>query len=186
MTESKKVLTLINCYGHCASSETVLRVDMSLESTLNNFDSLIPDGIETKPNLSTGIALDNLDINLETLPGADNIYHTYGICHQAIKETNEIETEESSEIHLNLNQPPNQLQHQSTAPKSKKRKLSRFSKATPSPIGKKKKLSFKFSFSNNKVCPSVSYLKQRYSLDDGCKPFLENTNVGRLEYTTIP
>ena len=186
MTESKKVLTLINCYGHCASSETVLRVDMSLESTLNNSDSLIPDGIETKPNLSTGIALDNLDINLETLPGADNIYHTYGICHQAIKETNEIETEESSEIHLNLNHPPNQLQHQSTAPKSKKRKLSRFSKATPSPIGKKKKLSFKFSFSNNKVCPSVSYLKQRYSLDDGCKPFLENTNVGRLEYTTIP
>ena len=138
MTESKKVLTLINCYGHCASSETVLRVDMSLESTLNNSDSLIPDGIETKPNLSTGIALDNLDINLETLPGADNIYHTYGICHQAIKETNEIETEESSEIHLNLNQPPNQLQHQSTAPKSKKRKLSRFSKATPSPIGKKR------------------------------------------------
>ena len=138
MTESKKVLTLINCYGHCASSETVLRVDMSLESTLNNSDSLIPDGIETKPNLSTGIALDNLDINLETLPGADNIYHTYRICHQAIKETNETETEESSEIHLNLNQPPNQLQHQSTAPKSKKRKLSRFSKATPSPIGKKR------------------------------------------------
>ena len=138
MTESKKVLTLINCYGHCASSETVLRVDMSLESTLNNSDSLIPDGIETKPNLSTGIALDNLDINLETLPGADNIYHTYGICHQAIKETNETETEESSEIHLNLNQPPNQLQHQSTAPKSKKRKLSRFSKATLSSIGKKR------------------------------------------------
>ena len=138
MTGSKKVLTLINRYGHCASSETVQRVDMSLESTLSNSDSLIPDGIETKPNLSTGIALDNLDINLETLSGADNIHHTYGICHQAIKETNEIETEESSEIHLNLNQPPNQLQHQSTAPKSKKRKLSRFSKATPSPIGKKR------------------------------------------------
>ena len=59
MTGSKKVLTLINRYGHCASSETVQRVDMSLESTLSNSDSLIPDGIETKPNLSTGIALDN-------------------------------------------------------------------------------------------------------------------------------
>ena len=111
---------------------------MSLEMTLNNSDSFIPDGIETKPNLSTGTAWDNLDINLETPSGADNIHHTCGICHQTIKETNEIETEESSEIHLNLNQPPNQLQHQSTAPKSKKRKLSRFSKATPSPIGKKK------------------------------------------------
>ena len=110
---------------------------MSLESTLNNSDSFTPDGIETKPNLSTGTAWDNLDINLETPSGADNIHHTCGICHQTIKETNEIETEESSEIHLNLNQPPDQLQHQSTAPKSKKRKLSRFSKATPSPIGKK-------------------------------------------------
>ena len=76
-----------------------------------------------------------------------------------------IEAEESSEIHLNLNQPPNQLQQQSTAPQSKKRKLSRFSKVTPSPDNElesyweKKKLCFKFCFSNNKVCPSVSYLK---------------------------
>ena len=56
-----------------------------------------------------------------------------GICYQAFKETDEIETEESSEIHLNLNQPPNQLQHQSTTTKSKKRKLSRVSKVTLSP-----------------------------------------------------
>ena len=49
------------------------------------------------------------------------------------KETDEIEMGESSEIHLNLNEPPNQLQHQSTTPNSKKRKLSRFSKVTPSP-----------------------------------------------------
>ena len=86
-----------------------------------------------------------------------------GICYQAFKETDEIETEESSEIHLNLNQAPNQLQHQSTAPQSKKRKLSKLSKVTPSPddlnLLEKKKLSFKFSFSINKVCPSVSYLK---------------------------
>ena len=51
MTESEKVLTLINCYGYCASSETVRRVDMSLESTLNNSDSFIPNGIEIKPKI---------------------------------------------------------------------------------------------------------------------------------------
>ena len=124
---------MINRHGHCASSETVQKVDLSLESTLNNSDSFIPDGIETRPNLSTGTAWDNFDINLETPSGADTIHQTYGICYQTIKETDEIETEESSEIHLNLNQPPNQLQHQSTATKSKKRKLSRFSKVTLSP-----------------------------------------------------
>ena len=47
MTGSKKVLTLMNRYGHCASNETVRRVDMSLESTLNNSDSFIPDKIKS-------------------------------------------------------------------------------------------------------------------------------------------
>ena len=106
---------------------------MSLELALNNSDSFILDGIETKPNLSTGTAWDNFDINLETPSGADTIYRNYGICYQTIKETDEIETEESSEIHLNLNQLPNQLHHLSAAPQPEKRKLSRFSKVTQSP-----------------------------------------------------
>ena len=55
-------------------------------------------------------------------------------CYQTIKETDGIGKEESLKIHLNLNQPPNQLQHQSTTLKSKKkRKLSRFREVTPSP-----------------------------------------------------
>ena len=82
---------------------------MSLESTLNNFDSLIPDGVITKPNLSRGAAWSNFDINLETPLGADSIDHTYGICYQTIKEIDEVKVEENSQIHLNLNQPLNQL-----------------------------------------------------------------------------
>ena len=58
---------------------------MSLEMTLNNSDSFIPDGIETKPNLSTGTAWDNLDINLETPSGADNIHHTVGYVIKPLK-----------------------------------------------------------------------------------------------------
>ena len=100
-------------FGHCARSEAAQRVEL----TLNNSDSFIPDDIETKPNLSPGTAWDNLNVNLETSSGADTIHHTYGICYQAINETDEIEKEKSSEIHLNLNQPPNQLQHQPTAQK---------------------------------------------------------------------
>ena len=52
---------------------------MSLESTLNNSDSFMPNGIKTKPNLSTGTAWDNFDINLETPSGADTMHHTYGM-----------------------------------------------------------------------------------------------------------
>ena len=71
--------------------------------------------------------------------GAENIHHTYRTHYQTIKEIDEIETEEISGIHLNLNQPTNQLQHKPTAPKSKKkrRKLTRFSKVL-NPTGKKK------------------------------------------------
>ena len=83
------------------------KVDISLESTLNNSDSFIPDGIETSPNLSIGTAWDDFNINLETPSVAHTIHHTFGICYQTIKETDEIEMEENSEIHLNLNQPPN-------------------------------------------------------------------------------
>ena len=53
MTGSKKVLTLMNYYGHCARSEKVQRVDKSLESTLNNSNSLIPDST-LKPSLIYG------------------------------------------------------------------------------------------------------------------------------------
>ena len=104
ITRSKKVLTLMNQYGHCASSKTVRRVDMSLESTLNNSEYFIPDGIKTKPNLSTRTVWDNFNINLETPSGANTSHHIYGVCYQTIRETDETETE-ISKIHLNLNQP---------------------------------------------------------------------------------
>ena len=57
MTGSKKVLTLMNHYRHCESSEIAQRIDISLESTLNNSDSFIPDGIKTNLNLSRGYSL---------------------------------------------------------------------------------------------------------------------------------
>ena len=58
---------------------------MSLEPTLNNFDSLILDGIITKSNLSRGAAWDNFDINLETSLGADSIDHTMGYVIKQLK-----------------------------------------------------------------------------------------------------
>lgn len=57
ITESKKVLTLMNRYGHFVSSATAQRVDMSLEPNLNNSDSFIPGGIKSKPNLLTDNSL---------------------------------------------------------------------------------------------------------------------------------
>ena len=78
MPGSEKVLTLMNYYGHCASSKTMQKVDIVLELTLRNWNSFITNGIKTMSNLATGTAWDNFDIALETLSGRDTIHHTYG------------------------------------------------------------------------------------------------------------
>ena len=97
MTGSKSVVTLMNCFGHCASGETVRRIDMGLESTTNSSTTNIPSEIVRKPNLGTAMAWDNFDINIETLSGAGTIHHTYGICFQ-----NEVLTEEPTNNICNL------------------------------------------------------------------------------------
>ena len=68
--------------GHCASSETIRRIDMSLEATINDKENVVPDGIRKLPFLSTGTVWDNFGINLETHSGKDTIHHNYGICYQ--------------------------------------------------------------------------------------------------------
>ena len=72
----------MNRYGHCASTETIRRIDMSLKATINDKKNVVPDGIRKLPFLSTDTALDNFGINLETPPDKDTIHHTYGICYQ--------------------------------------------------------------------------------------------------------
>ena len=58
----------MNNYGHCSNNETVQRVGMSLESICNNSDSFIPDGIKTKPTLSTRIIINiTIIINFDRL-----------------------------------------------------------------------------------------------------------------------
>ena len=120
----------------CFTGETIQELKNFHRRNLY-WSTLIPGDAKAKPNLSPRTASADFDINLETPLGAENIHHTYRIHYQTIKETYEIETEEISGIHLNLNQPPNQLQHKSTAPKLKIRKLTRFSKVL-NPNGKKK------------------------------------------------
>ena len=72
----------MNRYGHCASSETIRQIDMSLEATINDKKNVVPDGIRKLPFLSTGTAWDSFDINLETPSGKSTIHHTYGKCYQ--------------------------------------------------------------------------------------------------------
>ena len=64
MTGSKTVTNFLNRFGHCVSNEKVRRIDMGLESTINQTDSLVPNKIQKGKDTSIGTAWDNFDINL--------------------------------------------------------------------------------------------------------------------------
>ena len=81
LTGSKTMVSLLNCFGHCASDELIRRTDLGLEER-NTFKTLVRSHIIIKSNLSPGFAWDDFDINIETPSGANTIHHTYGICYQ--------------------------------------------------------------------------------------------------------
>ena len=86
MTGSKRVVTLKQRNGHCASNETVRRVGMGLEEGILFQEDInyVPDGVLKQLGLCVGMAWDNFDINIETLNGLGTIHHTYGIVCQNI------------------------------------------------------------------------------------------------------
>ena len=85
MTGSKRVVTLEQRNGHCASNEAVCRVEMGLEEGILFQDvNYVPDGVLKQPGLCVGMAWDNFDINIETLNGLRTIHHIYGIVYQNI------------------------------------------------------------------------------------------------------
>ena len=83
MSGSKRVINLLNRNGHCASNETLRRIDMDMEESASvKCTGIVPDGISKKKGKATGTAWDNLDINMETINGLGTIHHTYGIIYQ--------------------------------------------------------------------------------------------------------
>ena len=51
ITGSKNAVTLLNKFGHCASNEKIRRIDIGIESTISQQDTLLPDQFLRDPNL---------------------------------------------------------------------------------------------------------------------------------------
>ena len=57
----------MNINGHCTSDETLLRIDMDIEESVNSDSGgYVPKEIAKQSGMSVGKAWDNLDINMET------------------------------------------------------------------------------------------------------------------------
>lgn len=84
LTSSRKVIDIINRYGHCISYSAVeeLETEATFTSTLRT--GLCPEAINKTQDLSAGVAYDNYDRFVETTTGKDTLHDTVGIIYQNI------------------------------------------------------------------------------------------------------
>ena len=80
MTGSRKLVDMLNRYGHIVSYHTIEEIETSLGENILNMDQTCPEG--TVPDQVCGLAFDNFDEIPETLSGAGTLHDTMGILYQ--------------------------------------------------------------------------------------------------------
>ena len=84
LTGSRKVIDLLNHFGHCINYHKVEEIETDLASNILQSNSSTPEGIVMVPGCSLGLAWDNYDDITETLSGANTLHDTVGICYQNV------------------------------------------------------------------------------------------------------
>lgn len=82
----RKLLSVLNRYGHCISYTKAEELETEMAYTAYNNNRLIPPGIKIARNLSTHLAFDNNDRFVETDNGKDTLHDTVAIIIQTIDE----------------------------------------------------------------------------------------------------
>jgi hypothetical protein len=84
LTNSRKIINILNKYGHCSSYTTLeeLETEAIFAATLRL--NICPEGIIPTNNLSTGLAYNNFDRFVDTATGKDTLHDTVGIIIQNI------------------------------------------------------------------------------------------------------
>jgi hypothetical protein len=85
ITGTRKVLEILNRFGHSISYHVTEEIETSLATEIADKQVAIPDGLLQKAGLATALAWDNYDENTETLSGMGTVHDTVGICYQNIQ-----------------------------------------------------------------------------------------------------
>ncbi|CAG9834603.1 unnamed protein product [Diabrotica balteata] len=98
LTSSRKVIDIINRYGHCISYSAVEELETEATFSSVSRTEICPEVINKEENLVAGVAFDNYDRFVDTKTGKDTLHDTVGIMYQNIdpKDPN-IEEEEEAE-----------------------------------------------------------------------------------------
>ena len=91
LTGSKLILRILNRLGNCLGYNEVKALETEFAFSAEENERDAPDGIQLKPNLGTGLAWDNYDVNMETLDGKDTLHATVRICYRNQNSTDENE-----------------------------------------------------------------------------------------------
>lgn len=86
LTNSKKIINILNKFGHCCSYSVLEGIETEATFTTMNANELCPQEIHREPTLCTGVAFNNFDRFVETSSGKDTLHDTVGIIFQNIND----------------------------------------------------------------------------------------------------
>ena len=109
LTGSKKVIEMINHYGHCASYTIIEELDTELTFSSYSENFITPPEMKRSPNLCTGLAFDNFDRFAEASTGKDTSHDTVCIAYQRQREENASELDQEFENQTAMKQVINKL-----------------------------------------------------------------------------
>ncbi|KAL4718512.1 hypothetical protein ACJJTC_002715 [Scirpophaga incertulas] len=84
LTNSKKIVNILNKYGHCCSYTVLEELETEATFAATRRSMLCPDDIIPSRNLCTGLAFNNFDRFVDTATGKDTLHDTVGIMFQNI------------------------------------------------------------------------------------------------------
>lgn len=84
LTNSKKVINILNRYGQICSYSTLGGLETEATYSASSETDICPPKIRRVTNLSTGLAYDNFDRFVDTPTGKDTLHDTVGIIYQFI------------------------------------------------------------------------------------------------------
>lgn len=85
ITSSRKIVDLINKFGHCCSYNIIEELETEATHSACNTVNISPEDAILKPHLCTGVAYDNYDRFVETCTGKDSSHDTVGIFHRNVQ-----------------------------------------------------------------------------------------------------
>lgn len=85
LTSSRKVVDILNRYGHCCSYNVVEELETELTFSATKQNQISPEDIILNPDLNTGVAFDDFDRYVETCSGKDTLHDTVSIIYQQVE-----------------------------------------------------------------------------------------------------